>query len=118
MTNLLKLFDFIPQELKSLDNYLQTIYPLINLSVLGNYLSENIIPMTVDYPGQYYGRKAVTLRRRYGDSSNIPEKILHLVPLLGPLHVSLNTRETTIKMYYQFFNIFYKEVFKKKNLLQ
>ena len=114
---LLKLFDFIPQELKSLDNYLQAIYPFINSPVLSDYLSENIIPVPADYPGQYYLRKAITLRRRYGDSSNIPEKILHLVPLLGPLHVSLNTRETTIKMYYQFFNIFYKEVFKKRKNL-
>jgi hypothetical protein len=115
--NLLKLFDFIPQELKSLDDYLQTIYPFINSPILNDYLSENIILMPADYPGQYFGRKAVTLRRRYGDSSNIPEKILHLVPLLGPLHVSLNTRETTVKMYYQFFNMFYKEVFKKKKNL-
>src|SRR6185369_5722890 len=69
-----------------------------------------------DYPGQYYIHKAITLRRRYGDSSNISEKILHLVPLLGPLHVSLNTRETTMKIYHQFFNIFYEIFKKKKNL--
>nr|CAG8598849.1 15091_t:CDS:2 [Entrophospora candida] len=79
---LLKLFDFIPQGLKSLDNYLQAIYPFINSPVLSDYLSENIIPVPADYPGQYYLCKAITLQRRYGDSSNIPEKILHLVPLL------------------------------------
>jgi hypothetical protein len=114
---LLKLFDFTPQELKSLNDYLQAIYPFINLPTLNEYLLKNIIPVPADYPGQYYIRKAITLRRRYGDLSNIPEKILNLVPLLGPLHVSLNTRETTMKMYYQFFNIFYKEIFKKKKNL-
>jgi hypothetical protein len=116
--NLLKLFDFTPQELKSLNDYLQTIYPFINLPTLNEYLLKNIILVPADYPGQYYIRKAITLRRRYGDLSNIPEKILNLVPLLGPLHVSLNTRETTMKMYYQFFNIFYKEIFKRKKILQ
>ena len=115
--DLLKLFDFIPQELKSLDDYLQTIHHFINSPTLNDYLSENIIPVPADYPGQYYIHKAITLRRRYGDSSNISEKILHLVPLLGPLHVSLNTRETTMKIYHQFFNIFYKEIFKKKKNL-
>ncbi|CAJ0907073.1 12049_t:CDS:1 [Entrophospora sp. SA101] len=75
---LLKLFDFIPQELKSLDNYLQAIYPFINSPVLSDYLSENIIPVPADYlseniipvpadhPGQYYLCKAITLQRRYG----------------------------------------------------
>jgi len=81
--------------------------PFINLPALDDYIL-NIVFMPGDYPAQYFGCKAVTLRRKYGDSSNIPEKILHLVPLLGPLHVSLNTRETPlVKMYYQFFNIFY-----------
>ena len=45
----------------------------------------NIVFMSGDYPAQYFGCKAVTLWRKYGDSSNIPEKILHLVPLLGLL---------------------------------
>src|SRR5207302_9295703 len=78
-----KLINFIPQELKSLDEYLQSI----------------------------------TLQRRFGDSINISKKILHLVPLLGPLHVSLNTRETTVKIYHSFFNILFKEIFQRKKEL-
>nr|CAG8435138.1 12378_t:CDS:2 [Entrophospora candida] len=39
---LLKLFDFIPQELKSLDNYLQAIYPFINSPYLGNLYNNRL----------------------------------------------------------------------------
>ncbi|CAJ0765791.1 11115_t:CDS:2, partial [Entrophospora sp. SA101] len=40
---LLKLFDFIPQELKSLDNYLQAIYPFINSPVLKSLDNTSIL---------------------------------------------------------------------------
>ena len=112
-----KLVDFVSQELKSLDDYLQVITPFIELPIMNNYLSNYVIPVPADYPGQYFIRKAITLKRRYGDSINISNNILHLVPMLGPLHVSLNTRETIVKIYHPFFNLLYKETFqKKKNL--
>ena len=57
----LKLFDFIPQELKSLNDYLQTIVPFINLPALDDYISDNIVFMLGDYPAQYFGCKAVAL---------------------------------------------------------
>jgi len=112
-----KLINFIPQELKSLDEYLQAITPFIESPVINDYLTYNIIPVPADYPGQYFIRKAITLQRRFGDSINISKKILHLVPLLGPLHVSLNTRETTVKIYHSFFNILFKEIFQRKKEL-
>jgi len=40
-----------------------------------------------------------------------------MIPLLGPLHVSLNSREMCIKKFFPFFNGLYKFVLnKKKNL--
>ena len=112
-----KLVDFVPQDLKSLSNYLQAITPFVELPELQEYLNKYAIPVPADFPGQYYVRKAITLKRLYGDDIDIPNQILHLVPFLGPLHVSLNTRESTIKIYHQFFNLLYKKIFKKtKNL--
>ena len=49
-----------------------------------------------------------------GEQTNIPHEILHFVPLLGPLHVSLNTRETCLLTFHPFFNALYKDVFQKK----
>jgi hypothetical protein len=103
--------------LKSLPDYLQAITPFVKLPELQEYLIKYAIPVPADFPGQYYVRKAITLKRLYGDDIDIPNQILHLVPFLGPLHVSLNTRESTIKLYHPFFNLLYKNIFKKtKNL--
>ncbi len=49
-----------------------------------------------------------------GAHSRIPEYILHMVPILGPLHVSLNTRETCFLLFHPFFNQLYNG--KKRNL--
>lgn len=52
-----------------------------------------------------------------GTQSQVSDNILHLVPILGPLHVSLNTRETCFLLFHPFFNQLYKEVFTKKRNL-
>jgi len=109
-----KLVDFIPQELKSLNDYLNSINTFIKIPLIDNYLSEFIIPVPADYPGQYFLRKAITLRQIYQENSGISDKITNFVPLLGPLHVSLNTRETTFKKYYPFFNLLYKDIFQRQ----
>ncbi|CAJ0829403.1 8614_t:CDS:2, partial [Entrophospora sp. SA101] len=73
-----KLVDFIPQELKSLDDYLNSIDLFIKIPLIDNYLSEFIIPVPADYPGQYFIWKAITLRQRYQENSvfsrNTPKK--------------------------------------------
>ncbi|CAG8676030.1 30007_t:CDS:2 [Racocetra persica] len=43
--------------------------------------------------------------------------VVSFVPLLGPLHVSLNTREHTMKIYYPFFEKLFHDVFGKKKKL-
>ncbi|CAG8807772.1 20975_t:CDS:2, partial [Cetraspora pellucida] len=48
---------------------------------------------------------------------SISKKIVHLVPFLGPLYVSLNIRETIIIVFHSFFDYFYKAIFKKKQKL-
>ena len=112
----IKLVDFVPQDLKSLSNYLEAVTPFVELPELQEYLNKNVIAVLADFPGQYYICKAITLKRLYGNNIDIPNQILHLVPFLGPLHVSLNTRESTIKMYHPFFNLLYKNIFKKKKI--
>ncbi|CAH1770840.1 11732_t:CDS:1, partial [Entrophospora sp. SA101] len=73
-----KLVDFVSQDLKSLPDYLQAITPFVELSELQEYLNKYAIPVPADFPGQYYVRKAITLKRLYGDDIDIPNQILHL----------------------------------------
>ncbi|CAG8784052.1 27828_t:CDS:2, partial [Dentiscutata erythropus] len=39
----------------------------------------------MNYPGQLNVRRAVTCHIKFGNSFGIPEQILHVVPMIGPL---------------------------------
>ncbi len=51
-----------------------------------------------------------------GVQSWVSEYILFMVPILGSLHVSLNTWETCFLLFHPFFNQLYKVFGKKCNL--
>lgn len=82
------------------------------------YLENFVIPVPADFPGQLYIRRAIVQKLKLGDSSSIPSMVTHLIPFLGPLHVSLNTRESCFLVFWGFFNELYKAVFQKKRNLQ
>ena len=44
-------------------------------------------------------------------------KILSLIPIIGPLHISLNSRETLFQTYYFFFEKLYHTLFGEKKIL-
>ena len=83
--------------LKSLDDYLKAIEMIIDIPSLNTYLQENIIPIVADFPGQLFIRKAITLlnkqKKRQKISIKISNIINNFIPILGPLHVSLNMRK-------------------------
>ena len=74
------------------------------LSEVQSYLNNYIIPIPADFPGQLYIRRAITNRMQLGIQSQVPDCILHLVSILRPLNVSLNTRETCFLLFHPFFN--------------
>ena len=67
----------------------------------------------MDFLGQYNLRKLI-VNKILMNNKRIPDEIINMVPILGPLHVSLNTRETCFKKYHPFFNELYKSVLNKK----
>ena len=71
----------------------------------------------MDFPGQYNLRKLVVQKLINPGNITIPAEITHIVPILGPLHVSLNIKETCLKTFHPFFNDLYKHVFQKKHNL-
>jgi hypothetical protein len=70
-----------------------------------------------DYPGQLYLRRAVVKRLNSIDNTSIPKEILHILSFLGPLHLSLNTRESVFLTFWGFFDSMYRTVFGKKKKL-
>jgi hypothetical protein len=103
--------------LKSLDDYLNALKMIIDILSLNNYLQNYVIPIVADFPGQLFIRRAITLLRkqkREGVSSmQIPDILENFVPLLGPLHVSLNMREDIISTHWKFFEKMFKSIFGK-----
>ena len=97
-----KLVDLIPLDLKSAKQYLEALHVLFNISPIKDYLQQNVIPVPADFPGQVYIRSAI-LQKLKGNN-NIPNEILGIIPMLGPLHISLNSREILIMKYLPFFD--------------
>ncbi|UZO15892.1 uncharacterized protein OCT59_007302 [Rhizophagus irregularis] len=82
-----------------------------------NYLNNFIIPVIADWPGQVNIRRAITLRIKKGINSGVLEQVLNLIPMIGPLHVSLNSREILFKTYHFFFEMLYHNLFGDKKIL-
>jgi len=78
-----KLVDLIPLDLKSTKQYLEALQVLFNITPIKNYLQQNVIPVPADFPGQVYIRSAIIQKLKGND--NIPNKILGIISMLGPL---------------------------------
>jgi len=52
-----------------------------------------------------------------GNNAPISNNITHLIPFLGPLHVSLNSRESVFLVFWSFFNQLYLAIFDAKKKL-
>ena len=107
--------------LKNLYDYLNAIKMITDIPSLITYLQKYIIPIVADFPGQLFIRKAITLPRKQKEgqdiSLQIPEIVNNFVPILGPLHVSLNMREHIILVHWNFFEKMFKSIFGQNKVL-
>ena len=115
-----KLVDFILHPLHSTKDYIECsnlLFKVFERLENTDYLENYIIPIIADWPGQVNIRRAITLRINRGIASGIPEQILSLIPMIGPLHISLNSRETLFQTYHFFFEMLYHDLFGDKKVL-
>ncbi|PKK60752.1 hypothetical protein RhiirC2_792866 [Rhizophagus irregularis] len=116
-----KLVDFILHSLYSTKDYIECLDILFKVFERSeneyNYLDNYVIPVVADWPGQVNIRRAITLRINKGNKSGISEQILSLIPIIGPLHISLNSRETLFQTYHFFFEKLYHNLFEEKKIL-
>jgi hypothetical protein len=92
------------RNLHSLDDYVQVLLSISKIESISEYLKNNIIPVSADQPGQLFIRKAITKIQQQEMKGNFDNYniIKNFVPLIGPLHVSLNSREHIIKIHWEF----------------
>ena len=118
-----KLIDFILHPLHSTKDYIECtsllfkVFEILKNNNEQDYLSNCIIPTICDWSGQVNIRRAITLRNDKGLESGIPLEILSLIPIIGPLHISLNSRETLFQTYHFFFEMLYHNLFGEKKIL-
>ncbi|KAF0559893.1 hypothetical protein F8M41_004408 [Gigaspora margarita] len=113
----LQLMDFKELELHSFDNYADALKMIINIPSLNNYLKQNVIPIITDWPGQLFIRKIITYLKIQQSASNIPQVYKNFHPIIGPLHVALNSKETALIINYEFFKQLFHFVFGDKKKL-
>jgi len=114
------LIDFIKLDLHSTEAYIKAMETFASFPEFREYLQHNVILLIADWPGQIHPRKAITMQLQQSKKNNqtgIPECVTSFIPIMGPLHVSLNSRETVVLLFYDFFNSAYKYIFGTKKKL-
>ncbi|PKK74738.1 hypothetical protein RhiirC2_846591 [Rhizophagus irregularis] len=112
-----KLVDLLELSLKNTNNYVEAIQSFIELPEIKSYLEQYIIPIPADFPGQLFIRRAIVGVLKSDNNASISNNIAHLIPFLGPLHVSLNSRESLFFVFWSFFNQLYLIIFDAKKKL-
>ncbi|RIB16780.1 hypothetical protein C2G38_2315689 [Gigaspora rosea] len=109
------LFDFVGGNLKGVEDYTKALQIVYNQESMQEYLP-TIIPIVADWPGQFFIRKAIA-HWLLLNNEIIPLFVTSFLPIMGPLHVSLNSRELVYKKNSFLFNDIYKGIFGKKKIL-
>ena len=102
-------------DLKTHEHYASALLELIgNYPLLAEYTNQYHMFFPADFPGQQQVRRAVDMLARYkknmGQNSThptVPDAMVGLIPILGPLHLPLNLRTTLFKVHYAFFTMLY-----------
>ncbi|RIB30695.1 hypothetical protein C2G38_2152026 [Gigaspora rosea] len=110
------LFNFGESHLKSVEDYTKDLQIMYNQKLMQEYLSNNIVPIVADWPGQFFIRKAIAYQLLLNNEI-IPSCVMAFIPMMGPLHVSLNSRELVFKKNWFLFNEVYKGIFGQKKEL-
>ena len=100
------------QQLHSMQDYIDALKIILESSD-NTHLNGYVAPVVADWPGQLFIRKAlVHLHIQEQTARNsIPPNIQSFIPILGPLHVSLNSREQVMLVHYSFFKLLFHFLF-------
>ena len=112
-----QLIGFQEKSLHSMNDYIEALQMILNIDKDIGYLHNHVAPLVADWPGQLFVRKAITNLHKTDSQYSIPAGINSFIPILGPLHVSLNSREHVLIIYYTFFQKLFHSVFGKRKVL-
>jgi hypothetical protein len=95
---------------------------ILTVSNETKHLEGRVAPVVADWPVQLFIRKALAQLHAQTTSnahpqSAIPQEIQSFMPMLGPLHVSLNSREHVMLVHHCFLEKMFHSVFGKNKKL-
>ena len=90
-----KLVDSVELPLKSIADFHSALIIILE-SGLNLYLDQLVVPIIGDWPCQFYVRQIVYLEGTH-----------NLIPFIGPLHISLNARESILLKFHTVFSDLY-----------
>ena len=102
-----KLFDCIEMPLKPSSDFLKALQYMLE-NGLASDLREFDVPFIGDWPAQFYVRQIV-----YSPTLDWP-LLQNIVPFIGPLYISLNSRECVVRCFLNVFSELYSFVFGKR----
>ncbi|CAG8758369.1 25635_t:CDS:1, partial [Dentiscutata erythropus] len=102
--------------LKLTEDYVVAVKHLIDNPEIKTYLEIQVLVAPMDYPRQLHIQRAIVHHIK-AIRSGILEQILHIVPMIGPLHVSLNSCETVFLLNYEFFDLLFHKIFGENKVL-
>eukprot|EP00794_Sanderia_malayensis_P004178 gene4178-4734_t len=105
-----KLVDCLEMPLKSFQDLLAAVKYMLE-NGLSLYLAKFFLPFVGDWPTQFYMRQLV-----YSDSFFFSGQS-NIIPFIGPLHISLNSRETVVLKFHSVFKELYSFLFGEKAFL-
>jgi len=117
----IKIIGVLKQNLKSTYDYLDALKMITSIESFQPYFQKNVIPIIADWPGQYFIQKILTHYYKEIDAEEfnaipVPDNVGNFVPIIGPLHISLNFREQVILIHYSFFEKFFHYLFGEKKI--
>ena len=105
-----KLVDCLEMPLKSFQDLLAAVNYMLD-NGLSSYLAKFFVPFVGDWPTQFYMRQLV-----YSETFFFPGQN-YIIPFIGPLHISLNSRETVVLKFHPVFKELYSFLFGQKAVL-
>ena len=117
------LVDFVNLPLKCREDY-NVALDIVLQTTMREYLSNYVVPMPADWPGQFFPRQivyqkasqATTTASSTAAQSCSPHPLCSVIPTLGPLHVDLNADEDIVLGYMPFMRLVYESLFPGKKL--
>ena len=100
----LQLVGFKEQHLHSVQDYMNALKLILTINNKTCHLDGYVAPIVADWPGQLFIRKLLYMKTP-------PREIEPFLPMLGPLHVSLNSREQVLLVHHSFFEKLFHFVF-------